>query len=210
MKFASLRREVQATALKMVAAGLTRLSAGNVSALDEAGHVAITPAGLPYERMQPEDVVIVDLEGRPVEGRLKPSSETPLHTALMRAMPQVRAVVHAHSIYAMTCAALGRDIPVVCVELFLVGGPVPVAPYACPGTPRNGQVAVESFQARPGLRALLLRNHGLVAIGADLEQAYQHAVNLETGAQVYYQAALLGEPIELTPEQIAEIVRVYG
>jgi len=210
MKFETLRKEVFETTMMLCENGLIRLSAGNVSVHDGEGHVAITPAGLRYDRMKPQDVCIVDLNGKLVDGEHKPSSEMPMHTAVLREVSGVGGVVHTHSVNAIAFAVTGVELPVVCIELLAVGGPVPVAPYACPGTVKAGEVAVSILKSHPGLKCLMLRNHGLLAIGDTLYDAYQSAFNFEIGAEVFYRASRVGTPITLTDEQIAEVRRVYG
>lgn len=208
MEFDNLRTQVYETAMRLCEAGLIRLSAGNISARDEPGHVAITPTSLLYTKMRPADIVIIDLEGRVVDGSLKPSSEVPMHTAIYRALPKVGAVVHTHSIYAIAFAASGAEIPPICLEILSVtgGGAVPVSSFAAPGSNEAGITASQIFSSRPTLKALLLRNHGLVSIGADLEQAYQMAYKCETGAQIYHLSLQTGKPpVPLSQEQIAEI-----
>ncbi len=210
MKYQQLRENVYQAALNLCEAGLIRLSAGNISARDQDAHVAITPSGLAYARMKPEDIVIVDLDGQVIDGQLRPSSETPMHTAIYAKLPRVGAVIHTHSPYAMAFASSVVEIPVICLEVLSLGGPVPVAPYACPGSRQAGIVASECLTARPDLKALMLRNHGMVAIGDDLEQAFVSASNCEVGAQVYWIALQTGHPpVPLTDIQIEEIHQVY-
>ena len=205
-----LKNQVFRTTMELCDVGLIRLSAGNISARDKDGNMAITPTGLPYSRMRPVDIVITDLDGQVVDGGLKPSSETPMHTAIYRRLPNVGAVVHTHSVYAIAFATIGIEIPVVCLEILSVGGPVPIAPYACPGSSEAGRIACECFESHPDLRVLLLRNHGLVAIGENLEQAFQNAYKCETGAQIYHIALQTGRtPMALSAEQIAEIHQRY-
>jgi len=190
--------------------GLIRLSAGNVSARDQDAHVAITPSGMLYSIMRPRDILIVDLNGQVTDGHLKPSSETPMHAAIYSKLPHVAAVVHTHPPYVMAFATTGVEIPVICLEILSVGGPVPVTPYACPGSREAGMIASECFISRPALKALVLRNHGLVAIGENLEQAFQVSFNCEIGAQVYHIALQTGRPpVHLTGDQIAEIHQMY-
>ena len=160
--------------------------------------------------MRPRDIVIVDPNGQVVDGDLKPSSETPMHTALYSRLTKVGAVIHTHSLYAMVFAITGVEIPVTCLEILSVGGPVPVAPYACPGSKEAGLIASECFLSHPALKALVLRNHGLVAIGENLEKAFQVSYNCEIGAQVYHNALQIGRPpVSLTNEQIDEIYQGY-
>lgn len=194
MSYQAIREHVYATVMKAVKTGLIRLSAGNLSARTADGFVAITPTGLKYDVLQPEQIAIVDLDGRLVDAPCPPSSETPMHTAILRHLPAVGAVCHTHSPYAMTFAALGREVPRVTLELFRCGAPIPVARWACPGTVDAGVVTVDLFQRRPDLKVCLLRNHGLVSIGRDLEQAFELAYDAEVGMQVCHQALLLGQP----------------
>lgn len=210
MTYQAIREQVYETVMKARDAGLIRLSAGNLSARTGDGHVAITPAGIKYDVLRPADIAIVDLEGKLVDAPRRPSSETPMHTAILRHLPQVGAVCHTHSPFAITFAALGRDVPMATLELFACGAPIPVARWACPGTPEAGVVTVELFGTRHGLNVCLLRNHGLVAIGRDLEQAFELALDAEVGMQIYHQALQLGQPELITEERAAEIRRVYA
>lgn len=210
MKFMKLREQVYRTTMDLCEVGLIRLSAGNVSACQQASQVAITPSGMLYSIMRPRDIVVVDLDGQLIDGELIPSSETPMHTALYSRLPHVGAIIHTHPPYAMAFAATGVEIPIICLEILNVGGPVPVAPYACPGSRMAGLIASECFLSHPALTALILRNHGLVAIGENLKQAFQSSFNCEIGAQVYYTALQTGHPpVSLTEEQIDEIHQVY-
>lgn len=209
MAFTELKQAVYETTMTLYHAGLIRMSAGNVSARDREGHVAITPGGVLYDRMNVDDIVIVDLDGHVIEGRHRPSSETPMHTALLKGLPECRAVVHTHSIYAMTFAVVGEALPPLCTEGLAARGTVPVARYAPPGTQQAGEVALEALQTTPGLRAVLLRNHGLVVVAPDLETAWQTAYKVEIHAQITYQARQLGTPTPLSDAQIAELFRVY-
>lgn len=210
MTFKELRQEVYDTTMMLCENNLIRLSAGNISKHDGEGHIAITPASLRYDRMKPEDIPITDLNGNIIDGERKPSSETPMHTSILREMPDIKGIVHTHSIYAIAFATTGVNLPVICVELLSVGGPVPVAPYACPGSAKAGEIAVDEFKSHPNLKCLMLRNHGLLAIGPTLYDAYQSAVNFEIGAEVFYRASQIGTPASFTNEQIEEIYRVYS
>lgn len=208
MKYQAVREQVFETVQEANRVGLIRLSAGNISARLDPELVAITPTGVKYKYMKPEDVSIVDLDGNPVDGP-PPSSETPMHTAIYRNLPEVQAICHTHSTYAICFAMLARDVPLANLELIAVGAPVPVAPWVCPGTPKAGEVTVEIFRNRPALRAILLRNHGLVAIGKNLEHAFEMAYNAEVGFQTYHQALQVGQPNALNEEQVAEIKARY-
>ena len=208
MKYQSTREQLLEAVIKANEVDLIRLSAGNISTRTEDGRVAITPSGVKYRTMTTEDISIVDLDGTLVEG-LKPSSETPMHTAIYRNLPDVGSIYHTHSTFAITFAMLGDDIPMANLELLVCGAPIPVAPWACPATTMAGEVIVGIFKDRPELKVILLRKHGLVAVGANLDRAFDMAFNAEVGFRSYYQALLLGKPDPLTAEQFAEVKAAY-
>jgi len=212
MKYDEIREKVFIAASRLNSINLIRLSAGNISLQDEEGNVAITPSGIQYDFMVPEDIVVIDLEGNIIAGLegYRPSSEYLLHTSIMKKLPDVNAVIHTHSHYAITFATLGMEIPVISLELLTTGGPIPVAPYALPGTDGVGDNAAEIFLARPELKGCLLQNHGMVAIGASLDEAYAHASDIETGAQVYYQALQIGKPDLIPQEDVIAIRQKYN
>lgn len=210
MSYADIREQVYQTVLRSVDAGLIRLSVGNISARIDTDLIAITPSAIPYDVLRPEQIAIIDLDGRYVDAPNKPSSEQAMHTAIYRALPEVGAILHTHSLYAITFSTLGREIPIVTIELFVCGAPIPVAPWACPGTPEAGQVTVSLFRQRPRLKICLLRNHGLVAIGQSLDKAFENAVSAETGMQVYHHALQIGQPELITPDKVDEIVKAYA
>lgn len=207
--YADTRQAVYQTVMEAVALNLIRASAGNVSVRTEDGHVAITPATIKYKDLKPEQIAIVDLNGVHIDGPNRSSSETPMHTSILRNCPHINAICHTHSVYGMTFAVLGEEIPMVNLELYTIGAPIPVAPWACPGSAAGGEVTVDIFNARPDLKAMLLRNHGVVAVGETLGQALSAALDLETGAQVYFQARQLGKPKKITAKQQREVDSVY-
>ncbi len=211
VRYPELRQQVYAAAMALFRDGLVRQSSGNVSVRGAEGVIGITPVSLSYEHLRPEAIVILDAQGRVLEGSLPPSSETPMHLAILEALPSIGGVVHTHSIFAMAVAATAQELPPVCLELVAIGAPVPVTDYVCPGTAKAGVVAAGALRSRPALRALLLRSHGGLAIGSTVEEACQNALALETGAQVYHRALETGmRPHVLTDEQVAEIREVYG
>ncbi len=208
--YENVRRKVQETALALHRAGLIPLTSGNVSARASEEHIAITPRSIPYETMTPEDVVIVGLDGCRVDGHQNPSSETPMHTFLYRERPDVKAIVHAHSPYAVAYSVVGQGIPILCTEGLVIKGAVPVAEYACPGTEEQGGVALKALEGPPAVTGVLLRNHGVLTIGPDLDRAYLFAYRLELSARIYHLASQIGTPVALTEEQIAELQQVYA
>ena len=205
MKHKDLREEVAEVARQMISSGLVTGTSGNVSARTPEGDVLITPSGLDYEIMQPKDVALVNVDGELLEGSLKPSTETPMHTGIYRARPQVDAVVHTHSRYATTLACLGWEIPPVHYMLTTLSGDgrLPLAPYTIYGTEELAAYAAEALgESR---NACLLQNHGTVTVGEGPEKAFSRTVVLEEMAEIYYRARLLGEPILLTPQQVEEV-----
>ena len=208
MNYTDAKKMVYQTAIRLNEVNLIRLSAGNISYRTQDGMVAITPSGVPYNVMTPEDIVVIDLEGNIVnaEENCRPSSEYLLHTSIFKHLPDVNAVIHTHSYYAITFAALGRELPPICIELLVTGGPIPVAPYALPGTIEVGENAAKILLERPELKGCLLENHGMVSIGASLSEAFAYALDIETGARIYHQAIQVGEP-ELIPQTDIDSIR---
>jgi len=191
--------------MKACDAGLIRLSAGNLSARTEDGFVAITPTSVRYDLLRPADIAIVDLDGQVVDAPLPPSSETPMHTALLKHFPEAGAICHTHSPYAITFSTQDSEVPIVNLELLVCGAPIPVARWARPGSSDMATVIVEKLDGRPKCKVCLMRNHGLVALGRDLYNAFEMAYDAEVGMQIYYQALQLGEPKVIAPKVAAEI-----
>jgi L-fuculose-phosphate aldolase len=209
MNYQSAREQVYAATMQAVEYGLIYLSAGNISLRLDENTVAMTPSAIKYDQLRPQDIAIITLEGQVIDGEHRPSSETPMHTHILKHMPDVKAICHTHSPFAITFATLGRSIPVFCLEMVYCGGEIPVANWACPGTDAPGHEALRLLEANPGLKVVLLRNHGLIATGNSLTDAIETAFNAETAMKIYHQALQIGEPAPLTPEQLAEIHSVY-
>ncbi len=177
-----LRSRIVETARRMLQKGLVAGSLGNVSARDprDPNVMHITPTGLPYERMAPEDVAAMTLDGEVLAG--VPSSEWRLHAAIYRAYPEVGAVVHAHGIYAQAWSFLFEPLPARTEELeVFAGGGVRVAAYARSGTPELADNAVEALRGR---KAALLARHGIVAVGTTPEEALTVCEIVERQAHV--------------------------
>ena len=167
---------------------LTVGTAGNLSLLVE-DVVAITPSGVPYDRIAEADIVLVDADGTPREG--KPSSELPLHRAIY-AGTDARAVVHTHSPYATALATVFADeLPPIHYTTAILGGPVPVVPYSTYGTQALADACRAALTHRS---AALLQSHGVVAYGSTLPEAYERAQLVEWLAEVYTHASRVGEP----------------
>ena len=208
MNYSEIKKQVYDTANLLNATNLIRLSAGNISCRTNDGNLAITPSGIRYDVMRADDIVVIDLDGNIIEGKegYKPSSEFLLHTILLSHLPDVNAVIHTHSYFGVTFAALNKELPPICLELLIAGGPIPVAPYALPGTAAVGENAAKILLERPELKGCLLKNHGVVSIGASLDEAFSYAMDIETGAQIYFQALQMGEP-DLIPQSDIDHIR---
>lgn len=213
----SLRREVVAVGKRVLAAGLVRGTAGNFSARDpETGLVVISPSGMPYDEMQPEDAVVMDLSGQIVEGERAPSSESPMHLMLYRERPDTGAVVHTHSHYSTVVSCIRDELPPLLTEFAVkLGGPVPVTRYAPTATEDIALSVVEAMP--PDGQAVLLRNHGLLARGRDFEHALAIAEVIEDTAEVYVHALSANGgrepnlvPAAIIPEMRAAWLANYG
>lgn len=198
-----LRRQLVAVARRMNTSGLNQGTSGNLSARIPAG-ILITPSSLPYEQMQPADLVALDLAGSLRDaGARRPSSEWRLHADILASRPEVQAVLHCHSIHATALACHGRAIPPFHYMTAVAGGDdIRCAPYATFGTAELSQLAVAALEGR---RACLLAQHGQVTLGTSLDQALRIAVEVETLARMFLQTLQLGEPPLLSPEQMAAV-----
>jgi len=196
-----LREEVWRGNLMLPKAGLVAWTGGNLSARDpETGLVAIKPSGVRYDDMQPEDMVIVDLNGRIVHGRLGPSSDTASHLGVYRARPDVMAIIHTHSRYATAFAAAGRPIPCVLTAIAdEFGGDVPLGDYAPIGGSAIGDEIVRSIGHAP---AIIMKQHGVFTIGPTIAKALQAAVMVEDIAHTVAVAEGLGILTRLPAEEI--------
>jgi L-fuculose-phosphate aldolase len=205
LKHQDLREQVARIARQMIESGLVTGTSGNVSARTPEGDVLITPSGLDYAQLEPEDVVLVDLEKNVLEGALEPSSETPMHMGIYRARLQVDAIVHTHSRFATTLACLGWEIPPVHYMLTTLSqnGRIPLAPYATYGTEELADFAGEALGEYHN--ACLLQNHGTITVGDSAEEAFSRTVVLEEMAEIYYRTRIAGGPILLSSEQVEEV-----
>lgn len=205
----AIRRSIVAACRAMNCLGINQGTSGNISVRFGDG-LLITPSGLPYERMEPEDIVPLGMDGRS-DHRRAPSSEWRFHRDVMAARSDVGAVVHAHPVYATAFAICGRAIPAVHYMIAAAGGPtIRCAPYASYGTEELSRLAVAALEDRT---CCLLANHGMIATGRDLDRAMWLAVEVETLCRQYAVALQVGEPQVLPEEEIARTVeklRSYG
>ncbi|MDI6709195.1 MAG: class II aldolase/adducin family protein [Bacillota bacterium] len=202
------REQVARAGKQMLDGGLVTGSWGNISArVPKDDVLVITPSGLDYARLRPQDMVVVGMDGRVIEGDLKPSTELPMHLGIYRARPDVEAIVHTHSPNACALAVARVPLPVILEEVAqVVGGPVAVADYAPAGSEALAQSAV---RALAGVNAVLLANHGVVGVGRSVSEALQVCRVVERAAGVYLMARLVGGPVVLGPQETESLRHFY-
>lgn len=206
MKHEELRREIIATCLFMNESGINQGTSGNISARVAEGFL-ITPSGVPYDEMHPADIVTMDLDANS-SGRRKPSSEWRFHRDILRAKPEVGAVVHLHSMFCTTLSLLRREIPAVHYMIAAAGGTtIPCVPYHTWGTQALADDIVAALADR---QACLLANHGMVCVGPTLKKAAWLAVEVEALAAQYWRALQVGDPYVLTDAEMAEAVAKFA
>jgi len=208
MLLEELRGEICRLHAELPRNNLVAWTSGNVSGRDpQTGLVVIKPSGIRYEDLTPENMVVVDLNGKVVEGKHKPSSDTFAHVYVYRHRPDVNGVVHTHSTFATAWAAAAKPIPpvltAICDEF---GGPIPVGAYAKIGGDEIGQEIIRSIGSSP---AILLKNHGVFTVGKTPEAAVKAAVMVEDVARTVFYALLLGKPDEIPAEEVARAHRRY-
>jgi L-ribulose-5-phosphate 4-epimerase len=209
----ALREQVWKLHLELPKNDLVRWTGGNISGRDpETGLVVIKPSGVKYPDLRPEHLVVLDVDGKVVEGNLSPSSDTASHLYIYRQRPDVGGIVHTHSPYATAFAAVGKPIPV-CLTAIAdeFGGPIPVGGFALIGGEETGKIVVESIGSSS---AVLVKNHGVFTIGKNAEAAVKAAVMTEDVARTVWYALQLGMPVEIPAEDVAQLharyTNVYG
>ena len=202
------KQQVLDTALKLDRYGLVALSGGNVSARMEDGLVLVTPSGMIYVDMVADDVLVVDMDGNVVEGERKPSVDTEALLYILKKMPKVNAVIHTHQPYATGLGLVMDEIPCnLSTMANAVEGPCRVADYGDPGSLSMGVQAVEAIGDR---LAVVLKHHGVIAVGRDMRQALFSCVYLEEAAKTVSVALSTGLPMaEMTDAEVAEAVAVF-
>jgi len=201
-----LAEAVIVTAQAMSCSGLSAGRSGNVSARDGA-RVLITPTGMAYEGLKPEDIVSMALDGSVPPGSRKPSSEWHFHAAIYAARPDIGGIVHTHSNAATALACREEGIPAFHYMVAAAGGAdIRCAPYATFGTEALAQYALVALEDR---QACLLSHHGVIACGASLEKAYELAWEVETLADQYIRARMLGDVPLLSDDEMAIVLRKF-
>lgn len=200
-----LRDELIATARAMQPAGLNKGTSGNVS-VRQGDRFFITPTGMPYEQLVADDIPLMALDGTHA-GHRKPSSEWRFHRDLYASQPEVGAVLHAHSPFAVSLACLRRDIPPFHYMIARFGGDtIRCADYAIFGSAELSAAAMRAMEHRKGC---LLANHGLLVAGRDLAEALALAIELEELCEQYWRASQIGEPVLLSAAEMATVLEKF-
>ena len=200
MLLEDLRTHVLDTALLLPKYGLVWMAGGTVCARDaQTGYVVVTPSGLDYERLTPDDMIVTDMDMNLVEGKYRPSVALNLWTGFMRSRPELTAVVHTHSPYATAFSVAYQSIPVITETMAdWFGQPVPVTRYLSVEDPEFSTLPIEVMGSG---YAVLLGNHGPITVGNTLAHALERAVTLEEAARTYSIARMINVPVTLTEEQ---------
>lgn len=203
-----LRQSIIDACREMAAQGINQGTSGNISVRTDEG-LLLTPSGLPYDRMKPEDIVAMKWDGSwTASAGHVPSTEWRFHLDILKSKQEVGAVVHAHPIFCTIIAIMNRSIPAIHYMIAAAGGnDIPCAPYAQYGTAELSQAALNALRFR---RACLLAHHGLIAIGPNLRKAMWLAVEVEVLAKQYHGCLQLGSPPLLPDEEIDSILKRWG
>lgn len=207
------RKKVMEIALKVRKEKLVPLTFGNFSLRDkETGYICITPSGMDYEVLKPEDILVVDEDRNIIDGKRKPSIETPLHCCIYKNRKDVYGIVHVHSTFASSWACSNMEIPPILAEgACLLGGPVKCAPYRLVGGEDLGQAVVETLASDS---AVLMGNHGMIAVGLDIDTAFSNAIIVEECAKIALYSKLIGNSVPLGQDECDKLrqftIEKYG
>jgi len=201
MKLKEVRSQIVEYGKKMHYSSLVSGTWGNISIRDkDTGLIAVTPTSMDYEKLSPEEVPVLDENGKLIEGEYPPSSETPMHTLIYRKRKDIFAIVHTHSKFATAFSVACKEIPVVIVDLALfIGGSVKVAQFKRPGTVELGEEVIRVLDIS-GSNSVLLQNHGTLTVGSSIKKVFSGATAVEDAAEVYYYAKALGN-YTVVPEE---------
>lgn len=204
MLLKELREQVVQTGLDALAQGVVHGTAGNFSIRDsKTGLIAISPSGIPYAAITPADVVIVDEDARVHDGLRKPSSETPMHTMIMKRFPHVQAIIHTHSHYSTVVGVIRPFLPPILTEVCcVVGARIPVTRYGQTAMVDIGESVLEVMDGSS--KAVIMKNHGLICFGLDFGEAMIHSIIVEEAAKVYVHALAAngGREPAMVPEDL--------
>lgn len=203
-KIDELKQKLCDMGLQLLNTRLTYGTCGNISIrIPKQKKIIITPSGIPYHLVRPEDLVIVSFDNT-IQGKQKPSLETPLHLEIYKKRDDLGSIIHTHSRYALAVSAVKTFVPVFIDELFShIGGDIAVVPYALPGSDELAENTIKKLEDK---NAVLLRNHGAVCCGANLQDTFQTAEAVETICHIFILSTILGE-IKTLPEEGKEFQR---
>jgi len=196
-----VQAEVCATAKAMADSGLTAGTWGNISGRIDDEYMVVTPSGLDYSKLTPDQMVIVNMKTGEHEGSLKPTIEVPMHAKLLLTRPEVNGIVHTHSSKALAVAVTHRGIPPICDDqVQILGGDIRCAAYTHPGGDEMAESVAKAIEGRLGA---LIANHGALAMGRTLREALIGATVLEKTAQIWIDVKALGEYVPISEEDCA-------
>jgi L-fuculose-phosphate aldolase len=202
----ALAADVIDTCRKMNALGINQGTSGNISVRLDADRFLMTPSGMPYADMRPEDVPVMDMDGR-WWGKRRPSVEWRFHRDILKGRPEAAVVLHTHSVFSTSMACLRLDIPAFHYMVAVAGGDsIRCADYATFGTQELSDNALKALKGR---RACLLANHGVIALGQTLERTLALTVEVETLAAMYCRARQLGDPIILDKREMVRVLERF-
>jgi len=201
MELEDIKKEVLKVSIKMSNLGLTAGTWGNISARVDKHYMIITPSGMGYDVLKPEDMVLVNIHDLSYKGKLKPSVECPLHAEIYQARPEINAVIHTHSVCACSIAATRKDIPPILDDMVqIIGGSIRITEYALPGSEQMAKEAVKKLEGRT---AIILANHGPVCLGRNLNEALITSQIVEKASKVFIDTQALGGPVCLSNEDVS-------
>ncbi|MGM8364464.1 L-fuculose-phosphate aldolase [Virgibacillus sp. W0181] len=205
------RKDIITYCQKLLHSGLTKGTGGNISIFNrEQGLMAISPSGIDYDELVPEDIVVLDMDHNIVDGMRKPSSELEMHSIFYKKRNDLNAIVHTHSTFAKTLSALRWRLPAISYLVAYAGKDVRCAKYASFGTM---ELAENAFKGMEDRKAVFLANHGLLTGATDVKNAFNIAEEIEFCAEVYYRAKSIGNPVILDNMEMGrmqEAFKTYG
>jgi L-ribulose-5-phosphate 4-epimerase len=202
-----LREEVFESLLELPKNQLVTMHSGTVSGRDpETNLVVIKPTGFRYDKLTPSDLIVMDLQGKIVEGHRRPSSDTGTHLYVYAHRADIFGIVHTHSPYAMIFGVLGKPIPPTMTSAALLGGEIPIGGYVPVG---GEEIGAEILRKIGNSSAIIMQNHGVYTFDKTVWKATVLAAEVEDLAKITHFAMLHGNPIILTPEQVAEFQHIY-
>lgn len=188
---------------KLITSGLTKGTGGNLSIYNPSENLmAISPSGIDYFLTKPSDVVVMNLDGKIVDGDKKPSSEYHLHSIFYKNRTDIKSIVHTHTMYSTVIASLGWDLPAIHYVLATAGKNVRCAKYATYG---SQQLAKNAYDAMIDRKAVLLANHGLLTGSDTIESAFSITEDVEYTAELYYRAKSIANPVIISDEEMNKI-----